>query len=128
MTKDQNDRLVLAFVDIAAALKGLHEEIARAGKRYWPEPGQQREPVLSRVPNEEDEARRNLGISDGPIEDWIALPDDGDEDEFIGEREREWRKAHPKEQPQAKEPDAGPGTPKARKKTRTSPSAVKGKG
>ena len=105
MTKDQNDRLVLAFVDIAAALKGLHEEIARAGKRYWPEPGQQREAVLSHVPNEEDEARKRLGISDEPINKWLE-PDwlDEPEEEYIGERTAQWLKDHPEEE---KKPDAG---------------------
>ena len=99
MTKDQNDRIVVAFELIAKSLGGLHEEVARAGKRYWPAPGEQREPVLSRVPNEEDEARRNLGISDGPIEDWLEL------DEPIGERTAQWLKDHPEE---GKVTDAGP--------------------
>jgi hypothetical protein len=101
MTKEQNDRLVLAFVDIAAALKGLHEEIARAGKRYWPEPGQQREPVLSRVETEEDRARKSLGLADESVDinKWIS-PDwlDELEDEPIGERTAQWLRDHPPEE------------------------------
>jgi len=128
MIKSQEERLIAAWEAVGKALEGLKDEARKAGARYWPEPKEQKESILTRVPNAEDKARESLGISDGPIEDWIAISDDGDEDEFIGEREREWRKAHPKEQPQAKEPDAGPGTPKARKKTGTSTSAVKGKG
>ncbi len=99
MTKDQNERIVVAYEVIGKALEGIHEEIRLAGKRYWPAPGEQREPVLSHVPNEEDEARRNLGISDGPIEDWLEL------DEPIGERTAQWLKDHPEE---GKKPDAGP--------------------
>ena len=65
MTKDQNERIVVAFELIAKSLGGLHEEIARAGKRYWPEPGQQREPIATRVPTEEDKIQRaNQGIND----------------------------------------------------------------
>jgi hypothetical protein len=99
MTKDQNERLVLSFESIARSLEGLNETAKQAGKRYWPAPGEQREPVLSHVPNEEDEARRNLGISDGPIEDWLEL------DEPIGERSAQWLKDHPEE---GKVTDAGP--------------------
>ena len=74
MNKDQNDRLVVGFERIASALEGLHEEIRRAGKRYWPAPGEQREPVLyPRPENEEDRARRNLGISDQSIDSIARL-------------------------------------------------------
>ena len=103
MTKDQNERLVLSFESIARSLEGLNETAKQAGKRYWPAPGQQREAVLSHVPNEEDEARRNLGISDGPIEDWYTLTPA--EDEPIGERSAQWAKDHP---PEAKVIDARP--------------------
>ena len=103
MTKEQNERLVLSFESIARSLEGLNETAKQAGKRYWPAPGQQREAVLSHVPNEEDEARRNLGISDGPIEDWYTLTPA--EDEPIGERTAQWLKDHPEE---GKKPDAGP--------------------
>jgi hypothetical protein len=104
MTKEQNERLVIAFEKIAEGMTGIHEEIIRAGKRYWPEPGQQREAVLSRVPNEEDEARKRLGISDGPIEDWLDLGDPESE-ESIGERSAQWIRDHPKEK--TKVTDAG---------------------
>jgi hypothetical protein len=103
VTKDQNERIVLSFESIARSLEGLNETAKQAGKRYWPEPGQQREAVLSHVPNEEDEARRNLGISDGPIEDWYTLTPA--EDEPIGERSAQWLKDHPEE---IKKPDARP--------------------
>jgi hypothetical protein len=105
MTKDQNDRIVVAFELIAKSLGGLHEEAARAGKRYWPAAGQQREAVLSHVPNEEDEARRNLGITDEPINKWLE-PDwlDEADTDAIGERSRQWLQDHPPQE--AKKPDA----------------------
>ena len=118
MTKDQNERIVVAYEVIGKALEGIHEEIRLAGKRYWPAPGQQREAVLSHVPNEEDEARRNLGISDGPIEDWLEL------DEPIGERSAQWAKDHP---PEAKVIDARPETTSKRPKGRASTQETKSK-
>jgi hypothetical protein len=102
MTEDQDERLVVAFEKISKALGGLHEQAKRAGKRYWPEPGQQKEAVLSHVPNEEDEARRNLGVTGERIEDWLDLGNPED-DEPIGERTAQWLKDHPKE---VKKPDA----------------------
>jgi hypothetical protein len=116
MTEDQDERLVVAFEKISKALGGLHEQAKRAGKRYWPEPGQQKEAVLSHVPNQEDEARRNLGVSDGPIEEWLELGNSED-DGPIGERTAQWIKDHPKE---VKKPDArpergkGPNTPSSK--------------
>ena len=105
MTKDQNERLVVAYEVIGKALEGIHEEIRLAGKRYWPAPGEQREPVLSHVPNEEDEARRNLGITDEPINKWLE-PDwlDEADTDAIGERSRQWLQDHPPQE--AKKPDA----------------------
>ena len=38
MTKDQNERIVVAYEVIGKALEGIHEEIIRAGARYWPAP------------------------------------------------------------------------------------------
>ena len=104
MTNDQNERLVVAYESIGKALEGIHEEVKGAGRRYWPKPGEQRESVLTRVPNEEDEARRNLGISDGPIEDWLNLEDT----ECIGERSAQWLRDHPKDK--AKKPSSSPET------------------
>jgi hypothetical protein len=101
--KELNERLVVAFSQIAEALKGLHEEAIKAGTRFWPDPREQRQAVVSHVPNEEDEAKRNLGVSDGPIDEWLNL---GDPDEFIGEREREWRRTHPPETKEVKIGDA----------------------
>jgi hypothetical protein len=101
MTKEQNDRLVVAWELIAKSLEGLHEEAKRAGKRYWPEPGQQREAVLSRVETEEDRARKSLGLADESVDinKWIS-PDwlDELEDEPIGERTAQWLRDHPPEE------------------------------
>ena len=107
MTKDQIDRLVLAWDRIGIALEGLHEEIKRAGKRYWPEPGQQRECVLTRVETEEDRAKKNLGLTDESISinEWLDIGDPESES-YIGERTAQWLRDHPKENKEAKIPDA----------------------
>ena len=107
MTKEQNDRLVVAWELIAKSLEGLHEEVRKAGKRYWPEPGQQRESVLTRVETEEDRAKKNLGLADESISinEWLDIGDPEGEDEgIVGERSRQWRIDHPKEK--AKTSDA----------------------
>ena len=105
MTKDQNERLVVAWERIGIALEGLHEEVSKAGKRYWPEPGQQRESVLTRVETEEDRAKKRLGIADEsiPINEWLDLGDP-ESDAYIGERTAQWIKDHAPEK--AKVPDA----------------------
>jgi hypothetical protein len=124
MTKEQNDRLVVAWELIAKSLEGLHEEVKRAGKRYWPEPGQQREVIFSRVPTEEDKIRERQGTS-VPIEQWLRnLPEHDDEDpRIIGERSRQWLKDHPSEK--EKVVDASPES--AGEQDTTSPQEDKGK-
>jgi hypothetical protein len=108
MTKEQNDRLVVAWELIAKSLEGLHEEVRKAGKRYWPEPGQQRESVLTRVETEEDRAKKNLGLADEsiPINEWLDIGDPESES-YIGERTAQWLRDHPKENKEAKVVDAG---------------------
>ena len=98
MTKDQNDRLVVGFERIASALEGLHEEIRKAGKRYWPEPGQQREVIVSRVQTEEDRIRERQGASLS-TEQWLRnLPEPEEDPRIVGERSRQWLKDHPEAQ------------------------------
>jgi hypothetical protein len=108
MNKDQNDRLVVAWELIAKSLGGIHEEISRAGKRFWPEPGQQKEAVLTRVETEEDRAKKRLGLADEsiPINEWLDLGDP-ESDAYIGERTAQWLRDHPKENKEAKIVDAG---------------------
>ena len=99
MTKDQNERIVVAYDVIGKALEGIHEEIIRAGARYWPAPGQQREAVLSHVPNEEDRAKERLGLEDKSIDinKWLEPDWLDDSEEYIGERSAQWIKDHPPE-------------------------------
>jgi hypothetical protein len=124
MTGKTDDRLVVAFENIAKALDGILEQAQRAGIRYWPDQPIQKEAVLTRVPNAEDEARKNLGITDGPIEDWLVLEDDGG---VIGERSRQWIIDHPEEAPKAEVSDAGAETPSERKAVKPNPKKAKGK-
>jgi hypothetical protein len=105
MNEFQEERLVVCFEKIADALGGIHEEVRKAGLRYWPEPGKQREAVVSHVPTEEDKIKERQGIQNEslPIEEWLNL---GDPEGVVGERSRQWRKDHPPEK--SKAPDAGP--------------------
>lgn|SRR5208337_445302 len=107
MTEDQAERLASAFDKIASALGGLHEEIRRAGKRYWPEPGPQREVVITRVPTEEDKIRERQGANIS-TEEWLRnLGTPEEDDNSVGERSRQWIIDHPEENQKTKIFDAG---------------------
>ena len=106
---EQIERLVLSFQTIAKSLEGLHDEAKRAGNRYWPQPREQKEAVVSRIENEEDRANKNLGIDNKSvsIDQWLADLGDPEADDIgvVGERSRQWVIDHPPEK--VKEPDAG---------------------
>ena len=93
------ERLALSFDKIAKALEGLHEEARKSGKRFWPEPGQQKEAVLSRVPTEEDKIKELQGSGDDiPINQWLEdLGDPEGDAGIVGERSRQWVIDHPPE-------------------------------
>lgn len=98
MTKEQDERLVVSFEKIAKALGGLNEQARRAGKRYWPEPREQKEAVVSRVPTEEDKIKERQGSGNNvPIEQWLTDLGPPEDDEPIGERTRQWIEDHKKE-------------------------------
>ena len=103
------ERLAASFDKIAVALEGLHEEARKAGKRYWPEPGQQKEAIISHVPTEEDRIRERQGIDEGkPIDEWLSdLGDPEGDAGIVGERSRQWIIDHPEEVTKTKVPDAG---------------------
>jgi len=122
MTKDQDERLVVAYELIGKALEGLHEAITRAGKRYWPEPREQREVISTHILTEEEKIRERQGHNK-PIEEWLTnLPED---DEPIGERTRQWYADHPPEK--AKVVDASPKASSKGKTGRTGVKEVEGK-
>ena len=80
---DKDNDLVSVLARIASAFEGMNEELRKAGNRYWPEPKPQREAIVSRIQNEEDKAKENLGIGDDrPIKEW--LNDLGDEEDDDG--------------------------------------------
>jgi hypothetical protein len=105
-----NERVILAFEKIASALGGLHNEVSKAGKRYWPEPGQQKEAILSRVPTEEDRIKERQGSGDDrPIKEWLSELGDPEGDAgIVGERSRQWIIDHPETSPKAKIVNASP--------------------
>jgi hypothetical protein len=128
MDEIQEKRLVVAFEKIAKALGGLHEESKRAGARFWPEPKQQKEAVWSRVETDEDRAKKSLGASDKPIEDWLTDIGDPEGAEYIGERTKQWLRDNAKEDKEAKVSDAGSETPIGGQAGGTSIEAPEGKG
>ena len=121
---DLLERLVVTFESIGKSLEGLNGTAKGAANRFWPEPREPREPVVSRIPTEEDKAKENQGRIDESesIEDWLSI---GNPEESWGEREREWRKAHPEsgQQPTAAATDASavPDTGKESGSTETPP-------
>lgn len=97
MNEDQEERIVLAFERLATALRDLHDEVRRAGKRYWPQPKEQKEPVLSRVEVDEERDRKRQGARRRTIEEIIDPNATEEEEEYIGERTRQWLRDHPSE-------------------------------
>lgn len=97
MTEDQEERLTCAFSEIAIALKELSDQAKKAGQRYWPEPKEQREAVVSVVETpEERELRRQSGwIRDAKD---IIDPTAEEPEEYIGARTAQWIRDHPKDQ------------------------------
>jgi hypothetical protein len=113
VTEDREERMLFAleqigvsFGRIADALEGLHGAAKSAGYRFWPDPRQPKEAVVSRVKSEEDIAKEEQGRLDPSlsIEDWLAL---GDPSEWMGERERAFREAERQRNAGAK-PNSGP--------------------
>ena len=87
MAEDFEERLVAAFEQMATALTGIHDTQEKQFAKQWPERKEVHEAVYSRVPTEEDLIREEHGASDESLEDWLTVPK---EEEYIGEREREF--------------------------------------
>jgi hypothetical protein len=104
MNREQDDRLVVSFEKIASSLGGIYEEVRRAGRRHWPQPREQKQAVQTRVETDEDRIRKSQGASNLPIGKWLDPNFEEPEEEFVGERTRQWFRDHPKEK--AKAPDA----------------------
>jgi hypothetical protein len=102
------DRLVVAFESIGESLKGLNESVKRAGNRYWPEPRGPREAILSRVETDEDRAKKALGDTDQPINEWLTDLGDPEEGDHTFDRTRQYIRDHPEE---FKIPNVGPKAP-----------------
>lgn len=73
MTYEQDERLVVAFEQIAQALQGLHDTGQKEFAKRFPERKEPREAVVTRIPTAEDLIREDQGASDEPIEEWIGL-------------------------------------------------------
>jgi hypothetical protein len=83
------ERLVLSFEKMASALEGLNETQRRSFAKQFPERGEIREAVVSRVPTAEDRIRESQGASGTSLDEWLSgIEEESEED--IGVREREW--------------------------------------
>jgi hypothetical protein len=103
MTNDQLnsfvERFVLSFEKIATALEGLDETYRRHLEKLYPERGEFREAVVTRVKTEEDRIREAHGASDKPLDEWLSeVENEEEESEFIGIRERRWLDAQKREE------------------------------
>jgi hypothetical protein len=105
MNEEQVERLISSFDKISLALEGLHEEVKKAGTRYWPQPGPQRQTIVSHVLTEEEKIKERQGHGKS-VQEWLTNFGDHDEEEgIVGDRSRQWAKDHPTEK--AKASDAG---------------------
>jgi hypothetical protein len=96
VTAEQEERLTLALEKLAQALAGIDETKRQEFARRWPERKEPRDAVVTRIPNEEDLIREAHGSSNESLAEWLNPPA---EEELVGTREREWRRAHPEAWP-----------------------------
>ena len=109
MDEQQEERLVIAYEKIAVALGGIHDEVSRAGLRFWPQQREQREAIVTRVESDRDRELRLQGVRRRNISEITdPVAEEQEEDyEVIGERTRQWLRDHPEEKKRAKVNDAG---------------------
>jgi hypothetical protein len=89
------ERLVVSCEKIATALEGLNETQRQRLQWQYPEKGEVREAIVTRVPTREDLIREAQGASRVSIDEWLSdinQEEEGQQD--IGVREREWLNAH----------------------------------
>ena len=98
MTDEHLERLAVAFEKIASALEGINESGRSGISKLWPESAGQREVIVTRAESEEERVLKEQGkkIPKSDVNQWLAEDfggesDPEDDDESIGEREREWR-------------------------------------
>jgi hypothetical protein len=97
MNEDQEERLVTAFEQIGKALSGIHEEAKHAGVRYWPQPREFRETIVTRVETDEEREKRQQGGWRRTADQAINPEIEDEEAETIGPRSRQWIREHPPE-------------------------------
>jgi hypothetical protein len=87
VTKEQSERLVIAWEGIAQNLGALNETLRTAIDKQWPSAREFREAVITRLPTAEDRLKKETGNTDGPVDQWLG---EFDPEEEIGPREREF--------------------------------------
>jgi hypothetical protein len=102
------ERLVIAHERLAFAMESMRDELRRAGTRYWPQPREQREAVVTKVETDAERERKMQGAKRRTITDALDPNFDEEEsDEIIGERTRQWLRDHPREQAKMGKPESG---------------------
>ena len=94
MDQEQEERLVLAWEGISTALKGIRDELRRAGNRFWPQPKEQKQAVVSRVESDAEREQKLQGSRRRTVQEVVDPNAEENPDEWIGERTRQWLRDH----------------------------------
>jgi hypothetical protein len=95
--EEQEERILLALERIACAFEGLRDEAKRAGVFYWPQKQVQKESIVSRVETDGERELKMQGARRRTIDEIVDPNVEESEDEYVGERTRQWLKDHPQE-------------------------------
>jgi len=87
MNSKQEERLVVAWEELARGLGELNEIARIALSKQWPETRERRDAIITKLPTAEDKIKKETGNSDGPIDEWLG---EFDAEEEIGPREKEF--------------------------------------
>jgi hypothetical protein len=94
---DLQERLVLCFESLAKSIGGIHDELRKAGTRFWPEPKPQREAILTRTESDKEKELRQQGAWRRTAEEITDPEAEEFPDEEIGSRTAAWLREHPSE-------------------------------
>jgi len=87
MTKEQEERLVVAWEAMAKGVGELNEIARSAISKQWPDARERRAAVVTTIPSAEDKIKEQTGNTSGSVEEWLG---EFDPEEEIGPREKEF--------------------------------------
>lgn len=86
MIDQLHERQVIAWERIAMALERISDTAKEAYGQLWPAKGPARDAVITRIPTEEENKRKESGNTNIPVDQWLGEFEN--EEEEIGPRER----------------------------------------